>query len=322
MVAPWALAENMPIARCRQKPYGMFVSLLSGCAIRKMDVVLSQQAEKFELQTRILLLVEDNVGDAEIVRDMLDSAGGYSKYEVVHVSRLSEAKELLKSTRVDVVLLDLRLPDASGVDAVRSILDSSSDVPIVVLTGLEDEAIALQCIDSGAQDYLSKDDLRPAVLRRTIGYALARLREAQVRELQALLAGYRSLSSAGSKTSVTAAALGVGSFRERDPGLFEQIVSAYRLLLDQYIDQLSYKKERPKELMDRLTTGLGEAGAGPRDLLDVHVAALDYAVQGAGMEQARATLIEGRLLALEMMGLLVDYYRTGHRRRFVAGDFR
>jgi hypothetical protein len=71
--------------------------------------------------------------------------------------------------------------------------------------------------------------------------------------------------------------------------------------------------------MEQVLTCLGDMDAGPRDLLDVHVAALDQAVDGQSSERARTLVVEGRLLALEMMGLLVDYYRVGLRRRSVEG---
>jgi CheY-like chemotaxis protein len=273
-----------------------------------------------KIETRVLLLVEDNPADAELVKEMLESASAQTFYHVRHVPRLSDAEEILRQDRIDVVLLDLRQPDASGVDGVRSLLDVSHELPIVVLTGMQDEELALACIDAGAQDYLNKEEMRPILLRRAIGYAITRLRETQLRELQGMLSHYRTLSSAGTLTSVTAAMAGLGPFKDRKPQVYDGLISSYAQLLDAYIEQLGYKREKPRDLMETIATRLGDTGAGPRDLLDVHVAALENAVQGAGMERARSVVIEGRLLALEMMGLLVDYYRVGNRRRFAPGD--
>jgi CheY-like chemotaxis protein len=270
-----------------------------------------------DLKTRVLLLVEDNPADAELVMDMLQSDLG--NYNVFHVSRLSEAKEMLETRQVDVVLLDLRLPDASGVDSVRSILTVAQEMPVVVLTGLEDEQLALRCIDAGAQDYLNKDELKPKLLRRTIGYAITRLREAQVRELQTTLSNYRALSSEGRRTSVTAALSGVGPIQDRQRDAYDALLSDYQDLFDAYIEQLGYKREKPTQLMAHLATRVGDLGGGPRDLLDIHVAALETAIQGMTVERTRYFVVEGRLLALEMMGLLVDYYRVGQRRLTPGG---
>ena len=272
-----------------------------------------------ELQTSVLLLVEDNPADADDVKEML-AAAGEEEFEVVHAAKLADALKILEEQCVDVVLLDLRLSDAQGTDGVTALLNTSKDIPVVVLTGMDDETLALKCIDAGAQDYLNKNELQPALLRRTIGYAVARLRETQLRELRSLLENYRKLSSGAASTQITAALAGVGSVRERHADDYNAITEAYSKLLCVYLDQLGFKKEKPKEFMESLITRIGDLGGGPRDLIDIHVGALDAEVQGASVERARALVLEGRLLALEMMGLLVDYYRTGNRRRLIGGD--
>lgn len=273
-------------------------------------------------ERRILLLVEDNPADAELVSEMLDTDFRPAEYEILHVQKLADAEELLHSKEVDVALLDLRLPDAAGLDGVGALLSISPELPIVVLTGMDDEDLALACIDAGAQDYLNKEEMKPLLLKRAIGYAITRLREAQLRDLRALLGGYRSLSSDGAVTAVTAITAGLGAVRDRSPDTFGKMAQQYLQLLTAYLEQLGYKKEKPRDYMAGLVTRLGDMGAGPRDLIDLHITALECVVQGQGMERARAFVIEGRLLALEMMGLLVDYYRVGTRRRLVAGEGR
>ena len=248
------------------------------------------------------------------------AAAGEEEFEVVHAAKLADALKILEEQCVDVVLLDLRLSDAQGTDGVTALLNTSKDIPVVVLTGMDDETLALKCIDAGAQDYLNKNELQPALLRRTIGYAVARLRETQLRELRSLLENYRKLSSGAASTQITAALAGVGSVRERHADDYNAITEAYSKLLCVYLDQLGFNKEKPKEFMESLITRIGDLGGGPRDLIDIHVGALDAEVQGASVERARALVLEGRLLALEMMGLLVDYYRTGNRRRLIGGD--
>jgi CheY-like chemotaxis protein len=268
--------------------------------------------------TRVLLLVEDNPGDADLVREMLEVAAE-GQFQVHHVTRLNEAIDKLKTAEVDVVLLDLRLPDGSGVQSVESVRSVAGEVPIVVLTGTDDEKLALSCIDAGAQDFLFKGEVRPVALRRAIGYAITRLREAQLRELQDTLERYRELTG-GARTSVTASLAGMGALRQRLPAEFTDCVGLYRRLVDDYLEQLVLRRPKPRHEMERLATVLGDAGAGPRDLLDVHVSALDEAVKGKDGERSRSLAVEGRLLALEMMGLLLDYYRMGLRRRFVEEE--
>jgi len=126
-----------------------------------------------------LLLVDDNPADVELVREMLDSPGAPARYAVRHVSRLSDAEQILRATHVDVVLIELRLPDCFGVECVYTLQRISPATPIIVLSGLSDETLALTCIDAGAQDYLHKEELRPAMLRRTIDRSISRLKEAR-----------------------------------------------------------------------------------------------------------------------------------------------
>lgn len=264
-------------------------------------------------QTQVLLLVEDNPADADLVEELLELAGD-NRYTIVRATRISDAVEKLNTQRVDVVLLDLRLPDGTGLSTLQSIRATDQQIPIVVLTGTDDESLAMSCINAGAQDYLCKGELRPASLRRAIGYAITRIREVQFREMQETLTRYRNLSNQTSQTSVTAALAGTGAVRDRHGGMFTDLIHSYARLLEDYYSQSSVRKEKPRDAMEYITTTLGDTGAGPRDLLDVHVAALDELVASAASPPSSAMLIEARLLALEMMGLLVDYYRVGLRR--------
>ncbi|MBO9685365.1 hybrid sensor histidine kinase/response regulator [Roseateles chitosanitabidus] len=128
-----------------------------------------------------ILLVEDNDGDADLITELLAEAAPSPPRPVVRATRLSEAVALLERHRVAAVLLDLHLPDAAGIECVSAVRAQARDTPIVVLTGMEDDALALSCMTAGAQDYLSKQDVRPRTLVRAIDYAEARTREARVR---------------------------------------------------------------------------------------------------------------------------------------------
>lgn len=270
------------------------------------------------VETRILLLVEDNPGDAQLVREYLAEAGGDS-YRVIHVPRIALAVEAIQSNSVDVILLDLGLPDCEGLESVRKLHEAAADTPIVVITGNASESLAIACMDAGAQDYLGKDDLRAHSLRRAIGYATARLREAQLRETQATLARLRELSSSAQGTTVTAALAGSGALFARSPNSFEALKESYFRLLEPHIGTEGQRLRPPREEMERIATALGDANAGPRDLLDVHLAALERALKDADERTSKYLVLETRLLALQMMGLLVDFYRVGHRRHFSDG---
>ncbi|MEP7127018.1 MAG: hybrid sensor histidine kinase/response regulator [Byssovorax sp.] len=119
-----------------------------------------------------ILLVEDNPGDAELVREALGSAS--ARIDLSHVESLAGAGARLSAGGVDVVLLDLSLPDASGLQAVERLHDAAPDVPIVVLTGSQDEALGALAVQAGAQDYLVKGQTDDWLLIRAMRYAIER----------------------------------------------------------------------------------------------------------------------------------------------------
>jgi signal transduction histidine kinase len=122
-----------------------------------------------------ILLVEDNPGDARLLRETLREVESL-RFELAHVERLSAALERLEAAAADVVLLDLSLPDAHGLETVSRTLAAAPELPIVVLTGLADETVAIQAVQAGAQDYLVKGTVDGPTLARAIRYALERRR--------------------------------------------------------------------------------------------------------------------------------------------------
>jgi two-component system cell cycle response regulator len=135
-------------------------------------------------RTRVLL-VEDNPGDARLVRESLND-GLPGQFMVQVAESLTQALETLRSAveEVDVVLLDLSLPDSSGLETYRAVHSLAPTVPILVLSGLNDDSIALKAVNEGAQDFLRKARVDSEVLPRAIRYAIERHRMLeQVRQL-------------------------------------------------------------------------------------------------------------------------------------------
>jgi diguanylate cyclase (GGDEF)-like protein/PAS domain S-box-containing protein len=120
-----------------------------------------------------VLLIEDNAGDARLLREMFNEGGSYST-ELMHVGCMSDAELRLAEPAVDVILLDLGLPDAQGLGAVRRAHAAAPRVPLVVLTGLDDDSMAVQALQEGAQDYLVKGQIETRGLLRAMRYAVER----------------------------------------------------------------------------------------------------------------------------------------------------
>ncbi|WP_406816845.1 PP2C family protein-serine/threonine phosphatase [Mycobacterium sp. M23085] len=125
-------------------------------------------------QSLSLLLVEDDRADAVLVEDLITDA--VTDIRVVWAKSMAHAERELESARPDCVLLDLHLPDASGIDALNRIANLDATVPIVVLTGLNDEYFGASAVAAGAQDYLVKGRVEPEMLRRALLYAIERKR--------------------------------------------------------------------------------------------------------------------------------------------------
>jgi CheY-like chemotaxis protein len=136
--------------------------------------VLSPVTPAPNWQSLSLLLVEDDRADAVIVEDLI--ADGVADIRVVWAQSMAHAERELASARPDCVLLDLHLPDANGLDALDRIAKRDATVPIVVLTGLNDEYFGASAVAAGAQDYLVKGRVEPEMLRRALLYAIERKR--------------------------------------------------------------------------------------------------------------------------------------------------
>lgn len=119
------------------------------------------------------MLVEDNPGDARLVGELLIEAGA-EEFDLTHVDRLGEAVQRLREDHFDVVLLDLSLPDSNGFDTVVRLQAAGPHVPIVVLTGLDDDLVGLQAVRGGVEDFLIKDEWDANRLARSIRYAIGR----------------------------------------------------------------------------------------------------------------------------------------------------
>ncbi len=120
------------------------------------------------------LLVEDNEGDAFLLKEKL-SYDPENQFNLTHVAKLAIAVKLLQKDLFDIVLLDLSLPDSQGLETFLTIEKIVPNIPIVLLTGLNDESLALEAVREGAQDYLIKGQTSTEVLIRSINYAIERM---------------------------------------------------------------------------------------------------------------------------------------------------
>jgi PAS domain S-box-containing protein len=119
-----------------------------------------------------VLVVEDNPGDYFLVKEYLEET--FKLAAIYHADTMKKAKEFLDEQKVDVVLLDLTLPDATGIESFLGVYAKASQIPIIILSGYGDTEMALETLKLGAQDYIVKDDCNATVLSKSIKYGIER----------------------------------------------------------------------------------------------------------------------------------------------------
>ncbi|MDW7771670.1 MAG: response regulator [Desulfobulbaceae bacterium] len=128
-----------------------------------------------------ILIVEDNPADVLLIKEYLSERGDVD-FDIQEASTLESAINLISQNELDIILLDLFLNDSAGLDTVRKVIAVSPDIPVIILTGLQDEETAIQAVRFGAQDYLEKQILAPVLLYKSIVYAIERKRILQEKE--------------------------------------------------------------------------------------------------------------------------------------------
>lgn len=136
------------------------------------------EAEKSQTERVKLLLIEDNPSDARLIEVMLEHAGN-GLFEIEHVERLEAGVQRLAQGGINVVLSDLSLPDSDGLDTFARLHAQAPQIPIIVLSGLNDTRLALKAVHEGAQDYLIKGEVDGQLLVRAMRYAIERKRMSQ-----------------------------------------------------------------------------------------------------------------------------------------------
>ncbi len=126
-----------------------------------------------ENKAQKILVIEDNPGDAYLIAEYLQEE--FVTPQILHAKTSAEAQQMISTVcDIDVVLLDLTLPDDSGQELIDKILKAAHLIPVIVLTGYSDKTFAIKSITLGTSDYLLKDDLNPALLSKSIIYSIER----------------------------------------------------------------------------------------------------------------------------------------------------
>ncbi|WP_108668093.1 response regulator [Euzebya rosea] len=256
-----------------------------------------------------MLLVEDEADDAAFV------TAQFPTFDVQHVR--SVAKALVGLEGVDVVLLDLGLPDSEGFETLAQLLAQAPQIPVVVLTGNEDPAIGPQAIEAGAQDFVLKSDIEGLPPRVEAAIVRQRHRNHAVARALSVSLEYAEIGEPeigddilASATPITLEMLGDQRLKTALPEVYGLLVDRYVELLESTVEALAYADgRRPVPAMKTLGREFGILNAVPRDVIDVHISALHRLSDRVHPERLSALAEEGRMVLLEVVGYLALHYR-------------
>jgi hypothetical protein len=219
-------------------------------------------------------------------------------------------------SEVDVIALILDGgADTFSLAALRRIRESIPGVPVVCLADISSDNEAVDIVLAGAQDCLSRAGFDAEALRRAVRLAIARVRclqnqdwrgdtphEREIGELNAI--------SGPAPMPITGRSFGVMPLVDRAPDEFGDLISRYSRMLELALEERTVKVEsRLGEELHGIADRLGLLGAGPRDIIELHKAAITDRLEGQPIRRARVYVEEGRLILLQIMGFLASFYR-------------
>lgn len=269
-----------------------------------MGMAASTPGEEHE--TARVLIVEDNPGERALLREYLLHADTPTfTLRVMDAADLNTALAVLDRGSIDVVLLDLNLPDSTSLPTFQRLHARHPEVAVVVLTGLEDEAMGLEAIRMRAQDYLVKGRLDAFILGRAVRYALERQRLQN--ELEQLRFQQRQRQEVSQLESY--------SNGPSEGGRIFSLAPSYSALVRQYVFAARERQARPSAMVLALACRLADMGAGARDVVRLHVKVLKETGNWSTDAEERAFGVDARLALVELLGTLVDQYRDAWRNK-------
>jgi diguanylate cyclase (GGDEF)-like protein len=265
-----------------------------------------------------LLLIEDSPADAHMLWKELQISSG-EQYERVWAQRLAEGLQTLQDTPVDVILLDMSLPDGSGLDCLRQVQEQAPYVPVVVMTTFADEDLALAAMQAGAQAYLIKSQVNGKMLVRVVRYAVEhkRTQVSLVRRASELQALYETVLEINANVDLPSL---LQSIVERAVRLVEARIGAlYLLQPDGVTLRLEYAHNFPEDTREK-TLRLGEGMTGQAALTGQTLTVEDYR-RGDGRTGSLEPRTFRRILAvpLKVGGSVIGVISVIDDRR--AGNF-
>jgi len=267
-----------------------------------------------------VLLIEDSPVDATMIRGQLSKANG-DAYDVVVESTLADGLTRLSKGDVDVILLDLTLPDTQGLETFLKTYRIAPQVPIVIITSLDDRDVAYNAVRSGAQDYLIKGKLDTESLSHAVNFAIERHTRQQ--RLNPHLTGLWAQAGQSDIPGGELMPLEDQLFtplREREADAFGPLCDRYGKLIRMAHQQRQSKHVEPiSDELHGIAMYLCMLSAGPSDVEEIHRNSLELLSADGSTADVQSFVEEAQMLLLELLGYLIDFYRDSLLRKPSAG---
>ena len=262
-----------------------------------------------------ILLIEDDEGDADLIREMLSGQIG-TYINIEWVNNLYKGIESVGKGNIDLILLDLNLPDSQGFDTFLKMQSDVIKIPIIVFTGYKDETLGYKAVRAGAQDYLIKGNVDEHLLLRSIQYAVERhqlhqqleemrRKEQEAREQAELLRNNQHYQAMSLNKIVDEKG---GICSPSAEKLFD-FMQDYRDVIIHYVRAVRIREERPVEKVRILAQKLIEINVCAADVIKLHLKSLNEFLARALAQEKIEFSNDARLALVELMGTMADQYR-------------
>lgn len=268
-------------------------------------------AQEMEIKIIRILLIEDYQGDARLIQEMLKEVNK-NRFELFHTQSLTHGLKVLTEQEIDILLLDLILPDSKGLETLYKITYTISHIPIIVMTGIEDEDVGLKAIHEGAQDYLVKGQVNSNLLLKTINYALERNRlmmklkqtyQQEIEEKQRIAEHYQAIIQSSERPDIDAQ-------YSLDQKMLQQLTQKYRNIVIQYVRAVRIREDRPSERIRNFAILAAKLKVRAKDIVQIHIKVLEEFANLTLPSEEREFSNDARLVLVELMGSLLDLYRN------------
>ncbi len=264
----------------------------------------------------LVLVIEDESTDFDMLKRSLRRT---RMFELVWARSAQEGLAKLREATFDAILLDLSLPDTQGIESVKAFTELAS-TPVVVLSGLNDESLALESVQNGVHDYLVKGNYDTALLSKTLRYAIERYRLVEeLNESKLLVKRERELrrleeEAASSPIDQRNDSELQESLKVSHPEVFMYAVNYYCALLDKALEQRGFKVENNVSLqLKMMAEALGSYQATPRDVVEIHTLSVSTKIENMPIRKVRLCNEEARYLLTGLLGHLCSFYKSHSR---------